>query len=426
MVRYHITIIVAALLLLGLAGSASAWQWHGFVDGRSGMRLHEDNGAGEQRRSILNELRAQVDLSHNADWGVWQIRSDVILDEAAGQRNADLESGHGVIDLREANVLFLPHDLVDVKLGRQILTWGTGDLLFINDMFPKDWQSFFIGRDEEYLKAPSDAVFISLFPDFASIDVVYNPRFDADRYISGERISYWNPLLNRHAGRDDELRVDRRSRWFRDDEISLRIYRDVAGYELAFYGYDGFWKSPVGYDPVSARQTFPALRVLGASIRGNAGSGLFNLEAGYYDSRCDRDGDDPLIPNSEYRLLVGYEQELMRNLSAALQYYLEYMDDYSYYQRTLPVGSVEKDRARHVLTLRLSRQAFNQNLLLSLFTYWSPSDHDGYLRPSLKYKASDALSIYVGANLFFGQRSDTFFGQFEDNNNLYVGIRYSL
>lgn len=428
MVKHHVHIIVAAalLLLLACSGSAYAWQWHGFVDARSGMRLHEDDGASGQRRAILNELRAQFDVSHSDDLAVWQLRSDFIYDEAAGHHHFDLNSGHGVIDLREANVLFFPHELVDVKLGRQILTWGSGDLLFINDMFPKDWQSFFIGRDEEYLKAPSDAVFISMFPDFASIDVAYIPRFDADRYISGERISYWNPSLARHAGRDDELKVERRSRWFRDDEISLRLYRDVAGYELAVYGYDGFWKSPQGYDPVSARQIFPALRVFGASVRGNVATGLFNVEVGYYDSCSDRDGDDPLIPNSEYRLLIGYEQELMRNLSATLQYYLEYMDDYADYRRTLPTGSVDRDRDRHVVTLRLSRQAFNQNLLLSLFTYWSPSDHDGYIRPSLKYKASDAVSVYVGANLFFGQRSDTFFGQFDKNNNVYVGIRYSL
>ena len=47
---------------------------------------------------------------------------------------------------------------LDVKLGRQVLTWGTGDLLFLNDLFPKDWVSFFAGRDDEYLKAPSNTL----------------------------------------------------------------------------------------------------------------------------------------------------------------------------------------------------------------------------------------------------------------------------
>jgi hypothetical protein len=74
---------------------------------------------------------------------------------------------------------------MDVKLGRQILTWGTGDLIFINDLFPKDWISFFIGRDTDYLKAPSDAIKVSLFGEQANLDIVYTPQFDSDRFIEG-------------------------------------------------------------------------------------------------------------------------------------------------------------------------------------------------------------------------------------------------
>ena len=46
-----------------------------------------------------------------------------------------------------------------------MLTWGTGDLLFINDLFPKNWKSLAIGRDDEYLKDPSGAVKASFFHD---------------------------------------------------------------------------------------------------------------------------------------------------------------------------------------------------------------------------------------------------------------------
>lgn len=419
------TVVYSAIFIL-LSTSAYGWQWHGFVDGRSGLRLQDDESGGNQRQAILNELRGQIDLSHSSDWAEWRLRSDFIIDEAAGEHRLDLELGHGPIDLREANFLFFPHESVDVKVGRQILTWGTGDLLFINDMFPKDWQSFFIGRDEEYLKAPSDAVLVSFFPEWISVDLAYVPKFNSDRYISGERISYWNPLLNRHAGRDDSLNVTERSRWFQEDEISLRLYRDVGGTELAFYAYDGYWKSPVGYDMLTSEQTFPRLRVFGGSVRGDLFSGLFNIEAGYYDSRDDTQGKDPLVPNSEYRLLLGYEQEVVRNLSAAIQYYLESMQDFDDYRNNLPTSSDKKDRDRHVLTVRLTKQALSQNLQLSLFAYWSPTDHDGYLRPTVKYKMTDEVSLYLGANVFVGEDNHTFFGQFEDNSSLYLGARYSF
>ena len=128
-------------------------EYHGFYEVRSGYRLQNDPH--EKDMSIM-EARHQFDLFSMRDWGDVKIKGDVYGDGVEEK---------GVFDLREANVFARPTDTVDVKLGRQVLTWGTGDLVFINDLFPKDWQSFFIGRDVEYLKAPSDAAKISVFLD---------------------------------------------------------------------------------------------------------------------------------------------------------------------------------------------------------------------------------------------------------------------
>ncbi|MDY6879484.1 MAG: hypothetical protein V2J25_17995 [Desulfatiglans sp.] len=396
---------------------------HGFLDLRGGSRIREDD---YQRDTSLLESRLQLDMSRAGDSFTLQVRADFIYDDVQEDTDLDLEEGTGYLDLREANLLFSPLDLIDVKIGRQILTWGTGDLLFLNDLFPKDWQSFFIGRDEEYLKAPSDALLISLFPDFANIDLVYMPRFDADRFISGERISYYHTTLGRLAGRDAIIDPLTPNDWLDDDEISLRISKNIKGYELAFYGYHGFWKSPIGMDLIQQKAFFPNLNVYGASLRGSLIKGLFHLEASYYDSKDDTSGDNPYIPNSEIRILAGYEQELAKEFSAAVQYYLESMRHYETYQATLPPSVHPKDEERHLFTVRLTKLALNQNLTLSLFCFYSPSDQDAYFRPTVKYKISDSLMITLGGNIFTGDADYTFFGQFEKNSNIYAGIRYSF
>jgi hypothetical protein len=396
---------------------------HGFLDARYGQRLQSDRYEDEQS---LGEVRLQLELSRMGDRATLQLKTDIYYDNVVDQNGVDLEDGSGWLDLREANLTFSPHDQADVKFGRQILTWGTGDLLFINDLFPKDWQAFFSGRDVDYLKAPSDAIFISFFPEWANIDLVYTPRFDADRFISGERISYWNPALNRLAGEDAVIKVNRPDDWFSDDEWSLRISRNFDGYELELYGYDGYWKSPAGFDPTSGKATFPRLRVLGASLRGNLGKGIASLETGYYDSFDDSNGKDPLVPNSEWRGLAGYEQEVVRNVTAGFQYYVEAMQNHDRYRDSLTSTATARDAFRQVVTTRLTWQLLNQNLALSAFCYWSPSDQDGYLRPALKYKITDAWQVSAGANLFWGKDDHTFFGQFTNNNNLYTGLRYSF
>ena len=46
---------------------------------------------------------------------------------------------------------------------------------------------------------------------------------------------------------------------------------------------------------------------------------IANAEFGYYDSRDDSNGSNPLIRNSEWRVLVGYEQEIAPELTGGVQ-----------------------------------------------------------------------------------------------------------
>ena len=153
--------------------------------------------------------------------------------------------------------------------------------------------------------------------------------------------------------------------------------------------------------------------------------GILSTEVGYYDSKDDSRGTNPLINNSEMRYLIGYSQEIARDFTAGMQYYVEQLLDYSEYRAALTAGTA-RDRYRHLLTLRLTKLLMNQNLRCSVFGYYSPSDDDVYLRPSINYKASDNTAFEVGANIFWGENPHTFFGQFEDNTNVYGAVRYSF
>lgn len=388
--------------------------FNGFIEARAGGRI--DNTVDEKDASIA-ETRLQLDFGKNATWGTLKLKGDIL---------GDLVTEELTAELRELNVVSSPFDTVDIKAGRQVLTWGTGDLLFINDLFPKDWESFFIGRDDEYLKAPSDAIKTSLFLDAFNLDLVYVPVFNGSKYIDGSRISYWNSMQSRIAGRDFIFTDQERNHFSRDSEYALRLSKNLNGTELALYFYNGFWNTPEGVDPLAMELIYPRLSVYGASARKAILGGIGNTEIGYYDSRQDPGGDDPLIRNSEIRFLAGYEREIARNFSGGLQYYLEYMEDYAQYESSMPAGARKKDEYRHLITLRLTKLLMNQNLRLSVFTYFSPSDEDAYIRPKANYKLNDNWSIEAGGNLFRGKNDHTFWGQFEDNTNIYAGTRLSF
>ncbi len=395
----------------------------GFWEVRGGLRTQPDSHA---RDASVGETRLQLDAEKTWPGITAHVVADFLYDPVLDCHTPDLETGEGFADLREVNAAFTPLDNVDLKVGRQILTWGTGDLIFINDLFPKDWNSFFIGRDEEYLKAPSDALKLSLFTDAVNVDVVYAPAFDADRFIDGRQVSYYNANVGRRAGRDAVVQAKRPNVWFSDDEIAYRFYRRFGAIETAAYGYHGFWKSPAGLDPGSGKATFPALNVYGASARGPIGEGIGNVEFGFYDSAADRSGADPFVRNSEWRVLAGYEQEIIADLTLGVQYYVEWMLDHDAYTGSLAPGRVPRDQVRHLLTCRVTYLTMQQNLEWSLFVFVSPSDRDAYLRPKVSYKIDDHWSWEIGGNVFLGADRETFFGQFERNTNVYAALRYSF
>jgi len=381
----------------------------GFLEGRLGTRLQNAPG---YDRTTLEEIRLRTEYARS----LGPLRGRVSFDVIAGkpdQQPVDLRTGEGWFDLREAWLLARPGANIDIKAGRMIATWGTGDLLFINDLFPKDWISFLLGRDEDYLKAPFDGVRGTVFTDLANLDLIVGIPFAPDRFVDGDDLAFSNPGgPSRLENPDIPNRPD----------LYSRLYRTIGSAEIAAYLYDGYWKSPGGFSP-TGQAIFPRLAVYGASIRGAALGGILSMETGYYDSKDDRRGDNPLIKNSEWRLLLGHDRELLPKLNLGLQYYVEWLQDYNAYRDTLPAIVEPREEWRQVLTLRLTQLLLREDLSLSLFTFHSPTDEDFYLRPAASWKINDTWRLSGGLNLFGGESDTTFFGQFEDNSNAYIALR---
>ncbi|MCI5072593.1 hypothetical protein MRY82_06610, partial [bacterium] len=208
-------------------------------------------------------------------------------------------------------------------------------------------------------------------------------------------------------------------------EWALRLYRQIKAHSVALYYYNGFWKSPSGFSLANQKYTFPKLSVYGASYRGPVFKGIFNAEAGYYQSHDDAQGNNPLLRNGEWRGLLGYEREVKANLKVSLQYYMEYMEDHANYVANNPAPNAQ-NAVRHMLTLRMTQLLMQQNLMISIFNFYGVNEQDGFLKASANYKLDDHWQAELGGNVFYGKDEFTFFGQFEDASNVYASIRYNF
>lgn len=154
--------------------------------------------------------------------------------------------------------------------------------------------------------------------------------------------------------------------------------------------------------------------------------GVLSLEAGYYDSRQDRAGKDHTVPNSHTRFLIGYRKQMWEDFTIGFQYYGEYMHDYSEYKKNQPAGLPIDKRFYQFATVRLTQFLMHQNLRLSFFSFYSPSDGDYMLNPEVKYNFSDHVWSAIRWNIFGGSKRWGQFRQIDRNDNLYFQIRYEF
>lgn len=397
-------------LLLALALPAAAeLNVSGFLQQNTAANTVGANPDGRHEKWL--EERAQLKL--DASGGAWRFmaKGDFAYDHLGRGEQSELREGYA--------------DYVagiwDVRVGRQMVTWGLGDLVFVNDVFAKDYEALFAGRPLEYLKRGIDAVKLGAYPDFAAFELVLAPSFRPSRLPDAGRFHLYDPMpavTQRETVKPDQ------------GEAGLRIYRDIAGYDAALYLYRGFQHTPSlrPDNPVAPTRItvfYPKLAVYGASVSGRLGEGVLSLEAAYYDSLEDRAGTDFTLPNSQTRFLAGYQWQPWEDFTLGLQYYAEYMHDYGAYRAALPAGFPADKRRSDTFAARATQLFLHQTLRLSLYASYNAANGDRFFNPELRYSFTDRVWGALGANVF-GGKPQGMFGQLSRDDNVYMQLRYEF
>ena len=403
------TATFSAVLLLAPSAASAEVTLSGFMQQNTAFNTAGQNPDGRHYKWL--EERAQVKLDATGDAWRLLVKGDLAYDHLGRQDQSELREGY--FDYAGGNW--------DLRLGRQIITWGLGDLVFVNDFFPKDHEALFAGRSLEYLKRGVDAVKLGAYPEFASFELVLAPGFRESRIPDANRFWLYDPMpavINRETVKPGQ------------GDVALRAYRDVAGYDAALYWYRGFQRTPSMRPdnmtaPAKIMYFYPKLAIYGASLSGRAGDGVLSLEAAYYDSHDDRAGNDFAVPNSQTRLLAGYQIQPVEDISLGFQYYAEIMHDYGAYLATLPAGFPADKRWSHTVTARLTQFFLHQTLRFSAYASYNASNGDRFVNPELRYSFTDKVWGAVGAN-FFGGKPWGQFGQLARDDNVYLQARYEF
>ncbi|NOX97609.1 MAG: hypothetical protein GXO98_06085 [Nitrospirae bacterium] len=420
-ISYLLSLIFLLLSVFCLLPSAFAGELslQGFFQTDYSLRFSDNNPPQAKKGNLLwGEERVELKGSFyppKSKIGAF-IKSDFYHDWVETEFKADLREGY----------LDFTGDKFALRMGRQIITWGVGDLLFINDVFPKDWQAFYSGRPLEYLKIGVDSLKVEVYSDLVSIEAVAIPFFEPDALPSPGRFHSFDPypaVTNRATGKPGST--------FHNTEYALRLYRYIGDFDVSVYAYKGFFRTPgMKADNFNSPSTisyfYPKLVVYGMSAQKSALGGVVSAEYGYYDSRDDREGSNPGIDNSQSKFLIGYQKAFPGDFTLGLQYYGELMYEYRQYEDNLPSAFGKRQQLHQYLALRLTKLLKYQTLKLSLFSLYSPDAEDFLLMPEVSYNFTDNLQAMLGVNIFGGSNPNTALGQHKKDDNVQVTVRYSF
>ncbi len=398
--------VLFALTFPAMASAAAGVS--GFVQEHASLRLGSKAECVilQACRTMVNEQRLQV----LAEWQPLEsvgisVRADALNDAAIGATR---------LLAREAYLDYRMSSQVSVRAGRQVITWGVGDYLFVNDIFPKNYDAFFTGKPFDHMKEAVDGIKLNAFAGDTELEfVLARPRQDAAP--AGERfIATAMP-----AG------VPVTSADGRGGDVALRLARKFGRWDAAVYAAR-YRSRDAGMSATGAGLLRESVltRHAGASATGNIGSGVVLAEIAYSKSDVKAGGMNPFMPGERFKALLGYSREVGQDLNVILQYHHEAELDYDAYRAALAPAVVAVDRIQQTAYLRVQKRMFHQTLGLGIQLFAS-FDGGKYANPFVSYSIADGLNLEAGANVFDGPATSRY-GMMRHDKNVYASLRYSF
>lgn len=333
---------------------------------------------------------------------------------------------------------------MDLRLGRQIVTWGRCDEIIPLDVVnPQDLRRFFLPLREER-KLPvwmahsnlylGDAVtFSALWVPFFEANKIadHDPRWDI-RPAQPDSITIQGVTIPLEGGVNTSIKEpdDDSDDSLRNGQFGFKLttQTDKSIFDLVYYyGWDqmGSLDKRISFSQngvvLNIRKKHFRDSMAGVSFSTLLGDFVLRGEAAYhwekYFDIIDIDDEDALAPKDFLDSCLGLEYR--RGDQWYINFLVQYkkiMDfDSTLVQRkseTILFGIIDKFWARKTFQIRL-------------LYYYNLDDGDSRFNPQLSYELADGLRATLGAEIITGE-ADTDWGQFEDNDLIYLKFKYSF
>lgn len=314
---------------------------------------------------------------------------------------------------------------MDFRIGKQSIVWGRADALNPSDVLtPKDF-TLLSARDEEERRSGTVAIKSNYYSGQYTLSAIWLPLFNPSTV----------PIAVPQGIRVTE---DKRSdgSWS-DQGFGLKLDKTGGGIDWSISYYHGLDVLPVGR-PISASHVelvHNRLNVFGTDFSRNFGSYGVRGELAYIHTQ-DLSGDSALVKNPFLMYVFGADRNITEDINCNFQFYQKFIvnfhDPFAIQDPVVRAVSVlndtlnqQLDRVQGGFTGRLKASWLNKTLDLEVLAILNLPREDFFLRPSVAYAFTDTWKVFLGWDIFNGQK-DSFFGRLHPMTSAFVEVRYTF
>jgi hypothetical protein len=397
--KLSFALLSASFALSAHAQDELSLQLNGFVDSYHALQVQNPHKVMSSRTRLRLEMRA--------NYGEASLFSSVNL-----AYNSLIEEQSGAF-LREAYFDYAGKFL-ELKLGRQIVTWGVADGLRLTDLIsPMDYTEF-MANDYDDIRVPVNAINIKYPGESFSAEVVYVPVPEYFVMPSGKD-NPWDMPVPAGARMDLSGTPEKR---FKNSEVGGRLRFFLENLDFSLTALHTYNKSPVtvaGFDPdvnsVLIKGIYEPMNVVGGDVSIPAGELVIRSEvAAYFGEPIALKNMSGYERKKTFNGLIGVDWYAGDNWTFMAQYMHKIiMDDY---------GGLGTEQNTSMITARISKELLNNTLKLSVYGMFDVDNVGYYVRAAGDYLLNDQITLSLGSDLLGGRRG--IFKTYNKNTQIWV------
>ncbi|MCT4638534.1 MAG: hypothetical protein N4A72_12605 [Bacteroidales bacterium] len=381
------------------------FKFNGFADSYHALRVKKPNDFMSSRSRLRGELRvtheksflfASLNATHNS----------ILKDQTK-------------FELREAFYQYTT-GAWDVKLGRQIITWGVADAMRITDIIsPMDYTEF-LARDYDDIRIPVNAFKIKYLKTDYNIELIFIPVSEFF-IVPTDNTNPWSVIKFSNISIDDTKPEKR----IKNSEIGGRFSFYLSGIDFSVSALHTWNKMPVfrsskipNNDTIFMHATYKRLNMVGFDLSATLGQFVLRGEAaGYFGEILESKipGNAP-ISSDNINVMFGLDWYPGNDLNVSAQLSHKYITDYS--------NNMKSYRNTSLSTFNITKKLFRNTLSLASFAHIDITNGGLFNRLSADYSLSDQIHLIIGYDHFEGDSG--MFGMYKNNSEIWVKGKFSF